>query len=82
MEAENRNLVSKVGAATDVVISLTVFLIFMLVIIPPHVPVYDPMWKMLLSAYCATVMGGFTWFFMSLFRVTLIDQLRAKKDQG
>lgn len=80
MEAENRNLVSKSGALIDVVISVAVFLVFMLVIIPPHVPVYDPVWKMILSAYTSTVMGGFTWLSLCLFRVTLIDQLRNNKD--
>jgi len=79
MEAENRKLVSPVGALIDVAISFAVFLVFMFVIIPPHVFVYDPVWKMILSAYCSVVMGGFTWLALCLFRVTLMDQLRAKK---
>lgn len=79
MEAENRKLVTPVGALIDVVISVVVFAVFAFVIIPPHVFVYDPVWKMILSIYCSVVMGGFTWLALCLFRVTLIDQLRNNK---
>jgi len=82
MEAENRKLVTPLGALIDVVIAGVVFLVFFLFIIPPHVPFYETGWKMFFSAYTSVVMGGFTWLALCLFRVTLIDQLRAKKQRA
>ncbi|MGE9295108.1 MAG: hypothetical protein ACQKBV_02310 [Puniceicoccales bacterium] len=79
MEAENRRLVTPLGALIDVVLSGLVFLVFFIFIIPPHVPFYDPFWKTLFTAYTSIVMAGFSWLAFCLFRVTLIDQLRANK---
>jgi len=79
MEAENRRLVTPLGALIDVALAGIVFLVFCFGIIPPHVPFYDPTWKFLFSAYTSMVMAGFSWLAFSLFRVTLIDQLRARK---
>lgn len=79
MEAENRKLVTPLGALIDVVICGVVFLVFFLFIIPPHVPFYEPFWKYFFSAYTSVVMAGFAWLALCLFRVTLVDQLRARK---
>jgi len=79
MEAENRKLVSPLGALTDVVLAGIVFIVFCFFIIPPHVPFYDPAWNFVFSAYTSLVMAGFAWLAFSLFRVTLIDQRRARK---
>ncbi|MEO0796433.1 MAG: hypothetical protein AAFX93_14785 [Verrucomicrobiota bacterium] len=79
MEAEDRKLVSPLGALIDVALSGVVFLVFCFKIIPPHVPFYEPHWNFFFSAYTSVVMAGFAWLALSLFRVTLIDQLRTKK---
>lgn len=82
MEAENRKLVTPLGALIDVVLAGVVFLVFFLVIIPPHVPFHETVWKYFFSAYTSVVMAGFAWLALSLFRVTLIDQLRAKQQHS
>ncbi|MDP0496665.1 MAG: hypothetical protein Q7Q73_10695 [Verrucomicrobiota bacterium JB024] len=82
MEVENRKLVGVLGALVDVAIAFCVFLVFMFVIIPSHVPIYDPTWKMIFSGYCSVVMGGFSWLALCLFRVTLVDQLRRRKQKS
>jgi len=79
MDNSNQKLVTPVGALTDAAIAGVVFIVFMLFIIPPHVPIYDPTWKMIFSAYTSVVMGGFAFLALSLFRVTLVDQLRRRK---
>lgn len=82
MEVENRKLVGVLGVLVDVAIAFCVFLVFMFVIIPSHVPIYDPTWKMIFSGYCSVVMGGFSWLALCLFRVTLVDQLRRRKQKS
>lgn len=71
-------LPDRLGVMIDFALAGGMFLLFFAVILPPHIPVYDPAWKSVLSAYTATVMAGFFWLFFSLFRVTLTDQLRGK----
>ncbi|GHC11570.1 hypothetical protein [Cerasicoccus arenae] len=80
MEAENRKLVTPVGALIDVCICGGVFLFFFFVVIPSHVPFYDPFWKNLFTAYTSAVMSGFAWLALCLFRVTRVDYCRAKKE--
>ena len=82
MEVENRKLVGVLGVLVDVAIAFCVFLVFMFVIIPSHVPIFDPTWKMIFSGYCSVVMGGFSWLALCLFRVTLVDQLRRRKQKS
>ena len=79
MESADRKLVTPMGALIDVAIAGGVFVAFCFFIIPPHVPFYNPVWKFLFSAYTSTVMAGFAWLALCLFRVTLVDQLRAEK---
>lgn len=81
MEAENRKLVTPLGALIDVVICGVVFLFFFIFVIPSHVPFYEPFWKFFFCAYTSAVMAGFAWLALCLFRVTLIDQLRARKQK-
>ncbi len=63
------------GILVDAALAGVIFVFFFLVVIPPHVPVYDPLWKAAFSAYTSSVMAGFFWLFFTLFRVTLRDQL-------
>ncbi|WOO39414.1 hypothetical protein [Rubellicoccus peritrichatus] len=80
MESENRKLITPLGALIDLAIAGVIFLVFMFKIIPPHVPVYDPGWKMFWSAYTSVVMAGFFFMAICLFHVTLADQLRRKRE--
>lgn len=79
MEPENRQLVTPAGALIDIALCAVVFAVFCFGIVPSHVPFYDPVWKFLFSAYTSLVMAGFAWLALSLFRVTLADQLRRRK---
>lgn len=81
MEIENRKLVTPVGALIDVCVAGAVFLFFFFVVIPSHVPFYEPFWKFFFCAYTSAVMAGFAWLAACLFRVTLIDQLRNNKQK-
>lgn len=81
MSQEKRPLITRGGAATDVVLALVVFVIFWQLIIPSHVPFYDPIAVSLVSAYGATVMAGFSWMALSLFRVTRVDQKLRKQER-
>ncbi|WP_309382775.1 hypothetical protein [Cerasicoccus frondis] len=80
MEIENRKLVTPLGALIDVVICGAVFLFFFFVVIPSHVPFYETFWRLFFTAYTSTVMAGFTWLALCLFRVTRVDQMRNKKN--
>ncbi|MGF1453703.1 MAG: hypothetical protein ACFB21_16720 [Opitutales bacterium] len=70
------------GLAIDAILAGGMFLLFFAIILPPHIPVYDPLWKGLLSAYTATVMAGFFFLFFALFRATIVDQLSRKEVKG
>ena len=67
------------GVAIDFALAGGMFLFFFAVVLPPHVPVYDPLWKAAFSAYTATVMAGFFFLFFTLFRATLTDQIAGKE---
>lgn len=81
MSQEKPKLVTPGGATLDVVLALCVFAVFAVYILPSHVPFYHPVAKYLVSAYGATVMGGFTWIALSLFRVTRVDQKLRKQQR-
>lgn len=82
MSQEKRPLVTRAGAITDVILALVVFVIFWQVIMPSHVPFYDPVANSLVSAYGSTVMAGFAWMALSLFRVTRVDQKLRKQERA
>jgi len=69
-------LVSKSGAALDVVIS-AIFFVWMTGILKKHVPwVEEGETAVLLgAAYCSLCLSGVLWMALSLFRVTLTDQI-------
>lgn len=79
MENKPVKLITVKGALIDAALAFVVFLVFMFFIIPPHVPVYDPFWKMFWSGYTSIVMGGFAFLAFTLFHVTLADQLQRRK---
>lgn len=66
------------GMLTDAAIAGAIFVLFVTYVIPEHVPVYDPFWRTLFAGYTSTVMGGFFFMLLVLFRITLVDQLRDK----
>lgn len=80
MAQEKRTLITPAGAATDIAIAFGVFLVFCFYIMPSHVPFYHPVAKYLVSAYGSTVMAGFAWIALSLFRVTRVDQKLRKQE--
>ena len=76
MENHRPKLVSKTGAAIDVLISV-VFFVWMTAILKKHVP-----WEeagetavLLGAAYCSLCLSGVLWMALCLFRVTLVDQI-------
>ncbi len=76
MENLRPKLVSKTGAAIDVLISV-VFFVWMTTILKKHVP-----WEeagetavLLGAAYCSLCLSGVLWMALCLFRVTLVDQI-------
>lgn len=79
MSEQNQKLVTPAGAVTDVIIAAVIFLFFMFVVIPPHVPFHEPLKIYLFSAYTSLIMAGFFWMALSLFRVTRVDQKLRKK---
>lgn len=82
METQPRKLISKRGFIIDLVLTAIVFLVFTFKIIPPHVPVYDPGWKLFWSAYTSVVMAGFFFMGACLFHVTLADQLQRRRQDA
>ena len=69
-------LVSKAGAVIDVVIA-AIFFAWMTTILKKHVPwVEEGETAVLLgAAYCSLCLSGVLWMALSLFRVTLADQI-------
>ena len=69
-------LVTKSGAALDVVIS-AIFFVWMTTVLKKHVPwVEEGETAVLLgAAYCSLCLSGVLWMALSLFRVTLTDQI-------
>jgi hypothetical protein len=69
-------LVTKTGAIIDVVVAV-VFFVWMTGVLKKHVP-----WEeagetavLLGAAYCSLCLAGVLWLALSLFRVTLVDQI-------
>lgn len=69
-------LVTKSGAILDVVIS-AIFFVWMTTVLKKHVPwVEEGETAVLLgAAYCSLCLSGVLWMALSLFRVTLTDQI-------
>lgn len=81
MSQQKRTLVTSAGAITDIIIALAVFAVFCFYIMPSHVFFHHPVANLAVSAYGSTVMGGFTWMALSLFRVTRVDQKLRKQER-
>lgn len=79
MSETSPNAFNLAGIVIDVLLSVAIFLLFTFFIIPDHTIFHDPTSTFLLSAYTSIVMGCFAFFFLTLFRVTLVDQLRNKE---
>lgn len=79
-------LVTKTGVAIDLAVT-AVFFVWMTGILKAHVP-----WEeagetavLLGAAYCSLCLSGVLWMSLSLFRVTLVDQIfqrNARRDAG
>lgn len=69
-------LVTKTGAIIDVVVAV-VFFVWMTGVLKKHVPWEEAGETAILlgAAYCSLCLSGVLWLALSLFRVTLVDQI-------
>jgi len=93
MENKRPKLITTQGAIIDLVLSGAFFAFLMTpkfgawvnpVGIKKHVPWTEaPEWVIWVSAaYCALCLAGVFWVALSLFRVTLVDQLAVQTEQA
>ena len=78
MSDDQSKLVSRLGILVDLGLT-AVFFLFMWVVLGPHVPSDDPSTISWVAAYTSLCLTGVFWLAVSMFRVTLVDYLRAKK---
>ncbi|MBL62747.1 MAG: hypothetical protein CMI30_04995 [Opitutae bacterium] len=78
MSDDQTKLVSRVGILVDLGLT-AVFFLFMWVVLGPHVPSDDPSTISWVAAYTSLCLTGVFWLAVSMFRITLVDYLRAKK---
>ena len=78
MSDDQTKLVTRVGILVDLGLT-AVFFLFMWVVLGPHVPSDDPSTISWVAAYTSLCLTGVFWLAVSMFRVTLVDYLRAKK---
>lgn len=86
MENLRPKLVTKTGVAIDLAVT-AVFFVWMTGILKNHVPWEEagPDAVLLGAAYCSLCLSGVLWLALSLFRVTLVDQIfqrNARQTQG
>ncbi len=76
MENLRPKLVTKTGVAIDLVLT-ALFFVWMTDILKKHVPWEEagPQAVLLGAAYCSLCLSGVLWLALSLFRVTLVDQI-------
>jgi len=75
---ENKKLVGKVANIIDIALTLTFYTI-MAFVLRPFVPMQGEGVVELWAAITALPMAGIFWLVVQMFRVTLVDQLRAKQ---
>jgi hypothetical protein len=76
MENLRPKLVTKTGVAIDLAVT-ALFFVWMTGILKKHVPWEEagPDAVLLGAAYCSLCLSGVLWLALSLFRVTLVDQV-------
>ena len=79
-EENEKPLVSKLGIVIDLFISILFFL-FMQYVLADHVPFQDPLAVNLVAGMSALCMTGVFWIATNMFRVTLVDHKRRRKEK-
>ena len=79
-ENEDKPLVSKKGIFVDLILSTAFFLFMALVVLRPHVPSEDPTAVLIVSGMASLCITGIFWLATNMFRVTLVDFQRSKKN--
>jgi hypothetical protein len=81
MDNVKPNLVTKQGAIIDLILTV-IFYVWIVTILKKHVPWQEAsetaIW--LGAAYCGACLAGVLWMALSLFRVTLADQVLQKAE--
>lgn len=77
---ENKKLVGKVANIIDVGLAL-VFFVIMAFAMRPFVPMQGDGVVEFWAAFTALPMTGVFWIVVQMFRVTLVDQLRARRNR-
>tara|TARA_B100001287_G_C22408690_1_gene401385 strand:- start:169 stop:411 length:243 start_codon:yes stop_codon:yes gene_type:complete len=76
-ENQDQPLVSRIGIANDLFLSLLFFL-FMREVLVPHVPSEDPTAILIVSSMTSFCMTGVFWIAANMLRVTWVDYNRKK----
>lgn len=81
MDNEKPKLVTKQGAIIDLILT-GIFYVWIVTVLKKHVPWQEAsdtaIW--LGAAYCGACLAGVLWLALSLFRVTLVDQVLQKSE--
>jgi len=75
---EEKKLVGKLANVIDIAMAL-IFFIIMAFALRPFVPMQGKGVVEFWAAFTALPMAGVFWIVVQMFRVTLVDQIRAKK---
>lgn len=75
---EEKKLVGKLANVIDIAMAL-IFFVIMAFALRPFVPMQGKGVVEFWAAFTALPMAGVFWIVVQMFRVTLVDQIRAKK---
>lgn len=75
---EDKKLVGKLANVIDIAMAL-IFFVIMAFALRPFVPMQGKGVVEFWAAFTALPMAGVFWIVVQMFRVTLVDQIRAKK---
>ena len=80
-KSASQKLISRRGILIDLILSAG-FFVYMLLVLKKHVPWTEApaIWQWAGAAYAALCLSILFWMAACLFRVTLIDQLRRRKE--
>ena len=79
-EKEVQPLVSKKGIVIDLLLSFCFFIFMGAYVLPPHVPSDDSFVVNIVAFMTSFCMTGVFWMAANMFRVTLVDFQRSKKN--
>ena len=79
-EKEEQPLVSKIGIVIDLLLSFCFFIFMGAYVLPSHVPSDDSFVVNIVAFMTSLCMTGVFWMATNMFRVTLVDFQRSKKN--